>query len=169
MITERQSSVDPSIFRAYDIRGIVGQTLTQKSIFLIGKAISSLVREGGEDQVAIARDGRTSGPMLIEALAAGICSAGCDVIDVGMVPTPLLYYATHVLDKHSGIMLTGSHNPADYNGLKMVIKGTTLAEKGISDLYQRIVDQRFHEGHGVRHELEVVDRYISHVTLTVFF
>src|SRR5579871_2699877 len=107
MLKDSIQALDPSIFRTYDIRGIVDKTLNEGDVFLIGKAIASLVREQGEDQVAIARDGRYSSPRLAKVLCDGILSAGCDVIDLGMVPTPLLYYATHVLEQHSGIMLTG--------------------------------------------------------------
>src|SRR3990167_10031783 len=113
--------IDPAIFRAYDIRGVVGKSLTEESVFLIGKALGSLVRDGGETQMTVAYDGRLSSPTLSNALSAGILAAGCDVIHIGMVPTPLLDYATKIFDAHSGVMLTGSHNPADYNGLKMVI------------------------------------------------
>lgn len=164
VLEESMFSLHPSIFRAYDIRGIVGKTLTEEGVFLIGKMIGSLVRERGENQVVIARDGRLSGLPLSKALSGGILSAGCDVVDLGMVPTPLLYYATHILDQHSGVMLTGSHNPSEYNGLKMVVKGVALTEDEIKDIYHRIVEKHFSAGQGVRHELNVIDRYISHVT-----
>src|SRR5579872_6806994 len=100
--------LDASIFRAYDIRGIVGESLTEETVYLIGKGLGSLVREKGGRQLIIARDGRLSGSVLSSALAKGITSTGCDVIDIGMVPTPLLYYAVHASDEHSGVMLTGS-------------------------------------------------------------
>src|SRR3990167_3023313 len=99
--------IEPSIFRAYDIRVVVNKTLTTEVVLLIGKALGSLVLEQGEHQLVIARDGRTSGVMLTKALCEGILSTGCNVIDLGMVPTPLLYYATHILAEHSGVMLTG--------------------------------------------------------------
>lgn len=167
MLQEKTHTLDPSIFRTYDIRGIVDKTLTEEDVFLIGKAIASLVLEQGENQVAIARDGRFSSPRLAKALSEGICSTGCDALDVGMVPTPLLYYATHVLEQHSGVMLTGSHNPPDYNGLKIVVKGATLAEEGIKNLYYRIIENRLQHGHGVRREVNLVDRYIEQVKQNV--
>jgi phosphomannomutase/phosphoglucomutase len=157
-----------SIFRAYDIRGVVGKTLTSEGVFLIGKALGSLVRDSGEKQIAVARDGRFSGTELAKSLCDGILSVGCDVVDLGMIPTPLLYYATHVFDEHSGVMLTGSHNPPEYNGLKMVVKGETLAEEAIQGLYQRIIEKRFYRGRsGTRYELNIVECYINHVCSNV--
>ena len=167
MADELKMNMDPSIFRAYDIRGIVGKSLTEESVFLIGKAIGSLARDKNEHQIAIARDGRYSGPLLSKALCDGILSVGCDVVDIGMVPTPLLYYATHQLAERSGVMLTGSHNPADYNGLKIVIAGVTLTADEITGLYTRIIEQRFYDGLGIRHELDIVDRYILQVVQDV--
>jgi phosphomannomutase/phosphoglucomutase len=159
--------VDASIFRAYDIRGIVGKTLTPESVYAIGQVLGSLALEQGEKRMALGRDGRFSGVALGKALCQGILSTGCDVIDVGMVPTPLLYYATFVLETRSGVMLTGSHNPPEYNGLKMVINGKTLAESAIQSLYQRIVDKQFAVGRGERSEVDISARYLSHVQETI--
>lgn len=156
-------ALHPSIFRAYDIRGVVGETLTEAGVFLIGKALGSLVKEQYANQIAVARDGRISGPALLKALCEGILSTGCDVIDIGMVPTPLLYYATYMFEERSGAMVTGSHNPPEYNGLKIVVKGATLAEENIQKLYQRIVEKRFRDEGGVLHQINIVDRYINHV------
>jgi len=111
----------------------------------------------------IARDGRESSPALVKALSVGIQSSGCNVTDIGMVPTPLLYYATHVLNIHSGVMLTGSHNPSEYNGLKVVVKNTPLSEDGIKDLYRRIVEKHVYEGHGAKSEINIQERYIDDV------
>lgn len=163
----QQIQIDPSIFRAYDIRGIVEKSLTVESVYAIGKAIGSLAVESGEKIIAVGRDGRLSGPTLMAALSDGILSTGCDVINVGVVPTPLLYYATNVFETRSGVMLTGSHNPPEYNGLKIVINGKTLAEEGIKDLYTRIVENRFCNGKGDMNELAIIDRYISHICKTV--
>ncbi len=163
----QQCLFDPSIFRAYDIRGVVGKTLTEENIYILGKAIASLVREQGGHQLIIARDGRLSGPLLSAALTKGILSTGCDVIDIGMAPTPLLYYAVHHNEEHSGIMLTGSHNPPDYNGLKIVINGVTLAEEQIQQLYQRILNQQFYEGQGTRYERDVIEAYLQHIIDTI--
>jgi phosphomannomutase/phosphoglucomutase len=160
-------ALNPEIFRAYDIRGVVDETLTPEVVFSIGRAIATLALAAGEKTMAVGRDGRLSGPALIAALSDGILATGCDVIDVGVVPTPLLYYATNVLETHSGVILTGSHNPPEYNGLKIVINGKTLAEEGIQDLYKRIVANDFAQGKGSRWEMEIVERYISHITHSV--
>jgi phosphomannomutase/phosphoglucomutase len=162
-----ENTIDQSIFRAYDIRGIVDESLTTESVTAIGKAIGSLALDSGEKCISVGRDGRLSGPVLKEALCNGILSTGCDVIDIDVSPTPLLYYATHVFDTHSGVMLTGSHNPPEYNGLKIVIDGKTLAEEGIMGLYDRIIEQRFHTGRGDMNLLNVSDRYITHIRNTV--
>lgn len=159
--------IDPEIFRAYDIRGVVETHLTPLVVNLIGKAIGSEVLQHGERQVVIARDGRLSGPILSQALCAGLLATGCDVIDLGMVPTPLLYYATSSIEGHSGVMLTGSHNPSHYNGLKIVIKGSTLTEEGIQKLYQRAVMKDFTPGTGVLFELDMIPRYLNHVCRNV--
>lgn len=160
-------SVHPSLFRAYDIRGIVGKTLTEESVYAIGRVLGSLALEAGDRCMAVGRDGRLSGPQLASALCEGILATGCDVVDIGMLPTPLLYYATYVLDTHSGVMLTGSHNPPEYNGLKMMINGTTLAEKEISTISQRIAENKFLSGEGQLSELEMIERYITHVARNI--
>lgn len=168
MISESQLAIDPSIFRSYDIRGIVGQSLTEESIFLIGQALGSLVRDLGDDCITIARDGRLSSPMLAQALSAGIQASGCHVIDIGMVPTPLLYYAAHVFNHQSGVMLTGSHNPPEYNGLKMVVQGITLSEEDIKKLYTRIVERNFRQGVGVKQEKDIQAHYIAEVARRIY-
>lgn len=162
MLLEKET-LNHSIFRAYDIRGIVDDTLTSETVYQIGKALGALVREQGETKIAVGRDGRTSGPRLQKALMEGVLSVGCDVLDIGMVPTPILYFATQLLDGHSGVMLTGSHNPAEYNGLKMVVKGITLAEEGITDLYKRIIDERFTQGRGQYVAVDIAEEYIAAV------
>ncbi len=156
-------TIESSIFRAYDIRGIVGKTLTEESVYLIGKAVGSLLREQGECNIAIARDGRTSGPLLLAALSKGLAATGCHVTDLDMVPTPLLYFATHTLNLTSGIMLTGSHNPSEYNGLKIVIKRTTLAEEDIQQIYKRIIDNNFMTGEGSHQQFNIIDNYLQYI------
>lgn len=156
-------AIDPTIFRAYDIRGVVDQSLTPEIVFIIGQALGSIVREQGGQQMTIARDGRLSGPSLSRALADGLMAAGCDVVDIGMVPTPLLYYATTLFNEHSGVMLTGSHNPHNYNGLKIVINGLTFAGEAIQALYQRIVQARFTQGAGKYTCYDVTDHYLAAV------
>ncbi len=168
MVIDRQEqNINPTIFRAYDIRGVAGVTLTESVVYLIGKAFGSMVRDHGEQQVVISRDGRVSGPVLSEALCNGILASGCNVIDIGVAPTPVLYYATQFFAEQSGIMLTGSHNPPEYNGLKMVVKGRTLTESDIQGLQQRIKDNQFHEGSGTRQELDITERYIAQILQTI--
>lgn len=160
--------LDEAIFRAYDIRGIVDKNLNEQIIFLIGQALGSLALEKQEQQLIIGRDGRLSGSKLSQALSAGILSTGCDVIDIGMVPTPLLYYAAQIFDGHSGAMLTGSHNPWNYNGLKMMVQGGTLIEEEIKDLYQRILAKRFLTGQGKYRLYETIEEdYLIAVTNNV--
>ncbi|MCC2666641.1 MAG: algC [Gammaproteobacteria bacterium] len=155
--------IDPSIFRAYDIRGIVGDTLTEENVYTIGQVLGSLVIEKGERSMLVGRDGRLSGPSLVSALCSGILATGCDVIDLGRVPTPLLYYAAHVSETRSGVMLTGSHNPSNYNGLKMMINGQTLAEAEIKNIYHCIIENHFLSGTGKLSTLEIIQRYIAHI------
>lgn len=163
-IAEQSVTIDPAMFRAYDIRGVVGKQLNEDSVTALGKAIGSFARERGEKCIVIGRDGRLSGPQLSRALSEGILSTGCDVIDIGVVPTPVLYFATHTIENtRSGIMLTGSHNPPDYNGLKIVIAGKTLAENDIQNLYQRIVNDELAIGQGKYRQLDIVDNYLARV------
>jgi phosphomannomutase/phosphoglucomutase len=162
-IEQHDALVHSSLFRAYDIRGIVGKTLTEESVYAIGRVLGSLALENGDRSMAVGRDGRLSGLQLMNALCEGILTTGCDVVDLGRIPTPLLYYATYVFDTHSGVMLTGSHNPPEYNGLKMMINGKTLAEKEISDIYNRIVENKVLSGKGQLNTLEMIERYITHV------
>ncbi|MEN3363335.1 MAG: phosphomannomutase / phosphoglucomutase, partial [Burkholderiales bacterium] len=119
-------TLSQSIFKAYDIRGIIGKTLDASVAKQIGQAFGSAARAKGQQVVVIGRDGRLSGPELTAALAAGLQSTGVDVIDLGVVATPVLYFGTQVLDTQSGIMVTGSHNPPDYNGFKMVLAGEAI-------------------------------------------
>ena len=151
------------IFRAYDIRGVVGKTLTPEYVYWLGRAIGSESIDQGQYQVATARDGRLSGPELMEELIRGLRDSGCEVHDLGMVPTPVLYYATHTTAARSGIMLTGSHNPPDYNGLKIVIAGQTLADERITALHQRLQDNRLHQGSGSRSTVDILDDYCRRI------
>jgi phosphomannomutase/phosphoglucomutase len=161
------NTLSASIFRAYDIRGIVGDTLTSDVVYAIGKAIGTMALQQGEQTVIIARDGRLSGPSLSHALSAGLLSTGCDVLDIGEVPTPVLYFATHNLASKSGVMLTGSHNPPDYNGLKIVVDGKTLAEEEIQALYQSIIQRNLNSGAGKLKHVSVTEDYIQHIVKDV--
>ncbi|MBB3226772.1 phosphomannomutase/phosphoglucomutase [Luteibacter sp. Sphag1AF] len=133
-----ETTVNPGIFRAYDIRGVVGTDLTTGVARLIGQAIGSVMREHQLTEIVVGRDGRLSGPELSAALTEGLRAAGIDVIDLGAAPTPLVYFATFKLGTGCGVSVTGSHNPAEYNGFKVVIAGQTLSEDGIQDLCRRI-------------------------------
>jgi phosphomannomutase/phosphoglucomutase len=131
-------ALSKTIFKAYDIRGVIGSTLDAGIAYRIGQAFGMAVRAKGEQRVVIGRDGRLSGPELASALAAGLQASGVDVIDLGVVVTPMVYYATHVLSASSGIMVTGSHNPPDYNGFKMVLAGEAIHGETILALYHAI-------------------------------
>jgi phosphomannomutase/phosphoglucomutase len=131
--------VSPNIFKAYDIRGIIDKTLDASVARQIGQAFGAAVKAMGERVVVIGRDGRLSGPELSAALAEGVQMSGMDVIDLGVVATPMVYFATHVLEAKSGIMVTGSHNPPDYNGFKMVLAGEAIYGDTITSLYQSII------------------------------
>jgi len=157
------TGLDPSIFKAYDIRGIVDESLTESAVETIGRAIGSEAKQRGEKHIFVGRDGRLSGPKLSAALIRGLCATGCDVTDVGMVPTPVLYFAANQLGSGSGIMVTGSHNPPNYNGLKMVLGGVTLSGPEIQDLKQRIEAGEFSAGEGKSDTLTVVDDYIKRI------
>jgi phosphomannomutase/phosphoglucomutase len=157
-------SLDPSIFKAYDIRGIVDKTLTEEAVYWIGRAIGSEADQRGEQHIYVGRDGRLSGPKLIDALKRGLVDSGRHVTDLGMVPTPVLYFAAYALGSGSGIMLTGSHNPPDYNGLKMVLGGTTLSGDDIQDLHARLKNQQLVDGKGKQDTADVVQQYIERIT-----
>ncbi len=159
-----ESLPDKSIFKAYDIRGIVDKTLTVSAVEQIGHAIGSENLNRGRKSIVVARDGRLSGPTLLEALITGITRSGCDVINIGAVPTGVLYFSTHHLETGSGVMLTGSHNPADYNGLKIMLDGETLAGKLISNLYDMIAANDLLRGEGSVQELDIADDYVDYIS-----
>jgi len=152
-----------SIFKAYDIRGVVDETLTVDAVELVGKAFGSEALAQSQQTVVIARDGRLSSPKIAEALSKGLRSTGINVIDIGMVPTPVLYFATHVLKTGTGIMITGSHNPPQYNGLKMVMATRTLYGETIQELLQRIQADNFTSGEGSYSEEDVSEKYLQKI------
>ncbi|GAB2900037.1 phosphomannomutase/phosphoglucomutase [Uliginosibacterium flavum] len=153
----------PEIFKAYDIRGIVGKSLTVETVRGIGQALGSEALVRGQTSIVIGRDGRLSGADFAIALAEGITSTGIDVIDVGVVATPITYFAAYELDAHSCVSITGSHNPPEYNGLKMVLGGQTLYGDMIQDLRRRIVENDFAKGAGKITHTDVRPAYIARI------
>ncbi len=153
----------PEIFKAYDIRGIVGKTLTVEAVENIGHAIGSEAIARKQTEVAIGRDGRESGPELSAALARGLRAAGINVIDMGMVATPMVYFTTYALNTHSGVMVTGSHNPPEYNGLKMMLAGDTLAGDDIQELRKRTESGNLVNGTGSYRTHDIREAYLSRI------
>lgn len=156
--------IPKEIFRAYDIRGIVDETLTTEVVQEIGRALGSMVLENGEDQLVVGRDGRLSGPKLLEALKAGVLSTGCHWMDIGLVPTPVLYFATHFLNIRSGVVITGSHNPKEYNGLKIMLSGKAIYGEEVLAIYQRICAKNYLIGQGMERTRSVQEDYIHYIT-----
>jgi phosphomannomutase/phosphoglucomutase len=156
--------IDPEVFRAYDIRGIVDRNLGEDVVYQIGRALGSEAAALNVKRLVVASDGRLSSPSLREAVIRGLRESGTDVTDLGEVPTPLLYFATHLLRTGSGVMITGSHNPPDYNGLKIVLAGETLAGERIQRLRQRIEQNEFTSGKGSLEKTDIVRRYIDRIT-----
>lgn len=159
----RPITLDPTIFRAYDIRGIVGESLNEDILYVLGLALGSQALELKQKAVVVGRDGRLSGPSLAKALVEGLVDTGLHVIDIGLVATPVLYFATHHFQTHSGVMLTGSHNPANYNGVKIVLDKKTLMDGMIKNLYHRIQNQDFSFGKGSLEQKSIIDAYIERV------
>lgn len=161
--------ISRQIFRAYDIRGKIGNELTAEALELIGQAIGSEAYERGQQSLFVGHDGRLSSPELADALIAGIKSTGRDVIDIGLVATPVVYFAAYTQGTNSGVMITGSHNPPEYNGVKIVIDGEPLHEEGITHLYERIIENDLLEGEGSyqkQHlDSEYIDRIVSDIAL----
>ena len=153
----------PEIFRAYDIRGVVGETLTVDAVYRIARAFATQALDAGQHRVVVGGDGRHTTNTLRRELARGLRDTGVDVIDIGTTPTPVLYYATHVLGTGTGVMITGSHNPAEYNGLKMVLDGRALAEDAIQGLRTLVETGSLSSGEGRFSRLDLVDRYIAEV------
>ena len=159
--------IDPGIFKAYDIRGIVDRTLTVEAVHAIGLALGTLARRRGITETVVGRDGRLSGPKLVAALSEGFRDAGVSVIDIGQVTTPIVYYATYELATGTGVAVTGSHNPPEYNGLKMMIGGEALYGDAIQGLAKSIAAGEFKpapasERGGYRH-LDLGEKYLQRV------
>ena len=151
----------PSSLREYDIRGIVGKTLGPDDAYAIGRGFATLVRRGGGSRVAVGRDGRESSPLLEEALVRGLNESGADAVRVGLGPTPMLYYAAAELGVDGGIMITGSHNPADYNGFKMVLAGSAFFGEDIQRLGRMAAAGDWERGSGTVSDEAVMDRYVD--------
>lgn len=162
-------ALDRSIFRAYDIRGVVGETLDAGVAKLIGQAVGSLMHEKGLKDIVVGRDGRLSGPELVDGLIAGLRQAGCDVTDLGQAPTPVVYFGGFHLRAGSGIAVTGSHNPPGYNGFKIVVGGETLSGTAIEALYSRIVADEMHMAQppGALHRREIGHDYVQRIAQDV--
>jgi phosphomannomutase/phosphoglucomutase len=156
-------SLPPEIFKAYDIRGIVNKTLTAENVERIGQALGSEAQALNQKRFVVGRDGRLSGPELSAALCRGLAKSGCDVVDIGMVPTPVVYFAVQHLGAGSGVAVTGSHNPPDYNGLKMVIGGVTLSGEAIQKLRIRSLNNEIVTGQGTISKTDVRGAYLDRV------
>jgi phosphomannomutase / phosphoglucomutase len=155
------------IFRTYDIRGVVGRTLTPDIVFQIGKSIGTLAQERKAPTFAVGRDGRLSGPELSGALMDGIVQSGANAVDIGMAPTPVTYFAAHHLGCGSCVSVTGSHNPPDYNGLKIVIGGDTLYGEDIQEIRKRVETGKLAGGKGQRSGANVLDAYVERIVSDV--
>jgi phosphomannomutase/phosphoglucomutase len=155
--------IAPEIFKAYDIRGVVDRQLTEPGVEAIGCALGTQARAKGRQSIVVGRDGRLSGPRLAAALARGIQAAGADVIDIGVVATPMVYFAAMHLDTGCGVMVTGSHNPPDYNGLKMVLDGSTLALDDIQGLRRMIEASAFAAGVGGYRTHDIAPAYLDRI------
>ena len=127
--------IKPEIFRQYDIRGVVDQDLNSESVKLLGQGIGTYFRQRQKEEVVLGRDCRLSSPLLAKAMTDGLLATGCRVIDLGIIPTPLLYFAIYSQDREAGVMITGSHNPPQYNGFKIMIGQETLYGQAIQDIY----------------------------------
>ncbi len=162
--TSAKEEIAPVIFRTYDIRGVVEETLTESAVEQIGKAIGTMAHEQGQQGIVVARDGRLSSPMLGEALIKGLRSTGRDVIDIGVVPTPVLYFATYHLETGSGVMITGSHNAPEYNGLKIMLAGKTLSGDEIAEIQNRVALGEFTTGQGDLRHADISADYVRRIS-----
>src|SRR3954467_6875292 len=152
---------NPTILREYDIRGIVGDTLTEADAYALGRTYAALARGEGARRLAIGRDGRTHSGMLEAALVRGLTEGGVDAVLIGMGPSPMLYFATHYLDVDGGIQVTGSHNPADYNGFKLLLKGRSVFGQEIQALARRSAAGQWSDGTGTTEEVDIREAYAN--------
>ena len=161
--TYKRRDIPSTVFRAYDVRGVIGQELDDHAFYMIAQAIAYQLHALDRTGICIARDGRLSSPELTRALKQGLLDSGIDVFDLGEVPTPVMYYATHTSGIDSGLMVTGSHNPGDYNGIKMVLAGKTLVAEDIQVLHQLVLDEKIISGQGQDMPLAILDDYIARI------
>jgi phosphomannomutase len=154
-------SFNPTILREYDIRGIVGDTLTETDAYALGRTYAALARDEGARRLAVGRDGRTHSGMLEAALIRGLTEGGIDVMQIGMGPSPMLYFATYYLDVDGGMQVTGSHNPADYNGFKLLLKGRSVFGEEIQAIGRRAAAGEWSEGTGSVEEVDVREAYVN--------
>jgi phosphomannomutase len=152
---------NPTILREYDIRGVVGDTLTEADAYALGRTFAALAREEGARRIAVGRDGRTHSGMLEAALVRGLTEGGIDVMEIGMGPSPMLYFATHYLDVDGGMQVTGSHNPADYNGFKLLLKGRSVFGREIQELGERAAHGDWTSGNGSIEEVDIREAYVD--------
>lgn len=157
------NDLDQTIFRAYDVRGIVGSALSDATVYHLGRAFAAEAQADQITQVNVAADGRLSSPKLKQIFSEGLQDGGCKVTDIGYVPTPTLYYAAHQNEQCTGVMITGSHNPSDYNGFKMMINGHTLSGDDIQALKQRILAQNYSAGEGSHSEKDIRESYLQRI------
>ena len=152
---------NPTILREYDVRGIVGKTLDEADAYALGRSYASLARDEGATRVAVGRDGRTHSPMLEDALVRGLTASGLDVVRIGVGPSPMLYFAAATLDVQGGIQVTGSHNPADYNGFKLLLNGRSVFGEEIQALGRRSAAGEWSDGSGSVETADVLDAYVD--------
>ena len=151
------------IFREYDIRGVVDKDLTDEIVYDLARAIGTFFRANGATHASLGRDARESSPRFRDIMTRGLTETGCDVLDVGMVPTPVLYYTLFTQPVDSGVMITGSHNPADNNGFKVCLGKSTIFGEHISEIKRIALAQTFASGQGQKEEIEVVDAYSEYI------
>jgi phosphomannomutase len=152
---------NPTILREYDIRGIVGDTLTEADAYALGRTYAAIARDEGARRIAVGRDGRTHSGMLEATLVRGLTEGGVDVVLTGMGPSPMLYFATYYLDVDGGIQVTGSHNPANYNGFKLLLKGRSVFGQEIQGIGQRSARGHWSEGNGTTEEVDIREAYVN--------
>ena len=156
-----------NIFKAYDIRGIVGSELTSPTVKKIGQAIGTMALSQMQKTICVGYDGRLSSPSLSTTLIDGLLSTGINVIDIGLCTTPMLYFSNFYQETGTGVMITGSHNPPEYNGFKMVIKGKTLTSDDIQNLYQIILDSNYLNGEGDKKSLSIKSQYLHEISNSI--